>query len=78
MNTIEEEHRAYAKDYLTQALVYFKKTFPNKDNYEDMALASYNYGIPATTATVKKHGNLHWRGHLPDETRGYLDKYYKE
>ncbi len=75
MNTTEAEHRAYANDFLTKSLEYFKKTYPKKTNHEEMAIASYNYGIAATEKVLKKHGNLHWKGHLPEETRNYLKKY---
>jgi hypothetical protein len=78
MNTTEEEHRAYANDYLSKSLDYFKKSFPNKTNHIDMSIASYNYGISAVEKLVKKHGNLRWKEHLPKETAGYLKKYYND
>ena len=78
MNTTEEEHRAYANDYLSKSLDYFKKSFPNKTNQIDMSIASYNYGISAVEKLVKKHGNLRWKEHLPKETAGYLKKYYND
>ena len=78
MNTTEEEHRAYANDYLSKSLDYFKNSFPNKTNQTDMSIASYNYGISAVEKLVKKHGNLKWKEHLPEETAGYLKKYYND